>query len=63
MNPSKRSYLAVIGIVVLGLSYFIGFKSGVKSVPAESLVASVANKDGHVRNLGLRVRFQALCFR
>ena len=51
MNSSKRVTLAAVMAAVLCTSYFLGFKSGVKSVPAESLVASVVNKDGEVSDV------------
>jgi carboxyl-terminal processing protease len=59
MNSSKRVYLAVAGLVIVGLSYFIGFKYGVKSVPAESLVASVANKDGQMSDVDFSTFWKA----
>jgi carboxyl-terminal processing protease len=59
MNSSKRVYLAVAGIVIVGLSYFIGFKYGVKSVPAESLVASVINKDGKMSDVDFSTFWKA----
>jgi carboxyl-terminal processing protease len=59
MNSSKRVYLAVAGIAIVGLSYFIGFKYGIKSVPAESLVASVANKDGQMSDVDFSTFWKA----
>lgn len=59
MNSSKRLYLAVAGIAIVGLSYFVGFKYGVRSVPAESLVASVANKDGKMSDVDFSTFWKA----
>lgn len=45
MNPSKRLSLGAVLIVVIVISYFTGFQSGRVSVPPESLVANIINKD------------------
>ncbi|MBX4209517.1 S41 family peptidase [Candidatus Parcubacteria bacterium] len=45
MNHSKRLSLALILLAVIGISFFVGWRSGSVSVPPESLIADVANKD------------------
>ena len=45
MNSSKRLSLGAVLIIVIFISYFIGFQSGRISVPPESLVANIINKD------------------
>ncbi len=45
MYQSKSISYAVAMLVVVVISFFFGFRSGASSIPPESLVASVANKD------------------
>ncbi|MEK7607837.1 MAG: S41 family peptidase [Patescibacteria group bacterium] len=45
MNSSKRLSLGAVLIVVIVISYLIGFQSGRISVPPESLIATIINKD------------------
>jgi carboxyl-terminal processing protease len=45
MQPSKRLSLISIAVVIVAVSFFMGFRSGAQSVPAESLVASVISKN------------------
>src|SRR5690348_6158909 len=44
MNQKKLS-LGVVVAIAIAASFFLGWKEGSGSVPAESLVASLANKD------------------
>lgn len=45
MNSSKRLQLALALVIVILIAYFIGFNSGRRTVPPESLIATVINKD------------------
>ncbi len=46
-------------VVVIAASYFVGYRSGVDSIPAESLVASVVNKDGEIENVDFSTFWKA----
>jgi carboxyl-terminal processing protease len=59
MNSSKRISLAVAVLIVLGLTYTVGFKFGEKSIPAESLIASVTNKNGSIDNVDFATFWKA----
>ncbi len=50
MYQSKSISYAVAMFVVVVISFFFGFRSGASSIPPESLVASVANKDTGMPN-------------
>ncbi len=45
MNSSKRLSLGAVLIVVIAVSYFVGFQSGRVSVPPPNLATSIINKD------------------
>lgn len=46
-------------VIVIAASYFVGYRSGVDSVPAESLVASVINKDGEIEGVDFSTFWKA----
>ncbi|MFA6158077.1 MAG: S41 family peptidase [Candidatus Paceibacterota bacterium] len=59
MNSSKRIVSAAVLVVLVGASYFAGFKFGVRSVPAESLVQNVINKDGKMDSVDFATFWKA----